>query len=110
MIYCFFSLLVEYLGGESNIMSMLRGRAPTPHYFPLNLFLPPIDLSDPYTFLALKRGIMRASCADRIYPAQASPCSCYTATQAAWVVRRGTPQHAEWLYVDCIIVQCVAEC
>ena len=40
-------------------MSMLRGRAPTPHYFPLNLFLPPIDLSDPYTFLALKRGIMR---------------------------------------------------
>ena len=61
MIYCFFSLLVEYLGGEDEIMSILRGSPPTPHVFPLNYFLPPMDLSDPYTFLALKRGVMRES-------------------------------------------------
>ncbi|CCU99988.1 unnamed protein product [Malassezia sympodialis ATCC 42132] len=34
---------------------MLRGRPPTPHIFPINLIFPPMDLSDPYTFLTLKR-------------------------------------------------------
>lgn len=30
-----------------------------PHLFPLNLFFYPMDMSDPYTFLAIKRGILR---------------------------------------------------
>lgn len=60
VIYCFFNLLVEYLSGEAAILAMLHGRPPTNHVFPLNLFLPPMDLSDPYTFLSVKRGIHRA--------------------------------------------------
>ena len=60
VIYCFFGLLVEYLSGENEIVNMLRERPPTPHVFPLNLFLPPMDLSDPYTFLWVKRGVQRA--------------------------------------------------
>ena len=59
VIYCFFSLLVEYLSGEGAILNMLRGRPPTPHIFPINLISAPMDPSDPYTFLALKRGILR---------------------------------------------------
>lgn len=61
VIYCFFNLLVEYLSGESEILTMLRGRNPTPHIFPLSLFLAPADLSDPYIFLWVKRGVQRTS-------------------------------------------------
>ena len=32
-----------------------------PHPWPISLFMPPLDVSDPYSFLALKRGILRAS-------------------------------------------------
>lgn len=59
VIYCFFNLLIEYLAGEGSIFTMLRGRPPRPHLFPLNLCLSPMDLSDPYTFLSVKRGILR---------------------------------------------------
>ncbi|KAI3625301.1 hypothetical protein CBS9595_000662 [Malassezia furfur] len=59
VIYCFFNLLVEYLSGESEILTMLRGRNPTPHIFPLSLFLAPADLSDPYVFLWVKRGVQQ---------------------------------------------------
>lgn len=59
VIYCFFSLLVEYLSGEGAMLVHLRGRPPKPHLFPLNLVLYPMDLSDPYTFLSLKRGILQ---------------------------------------------------
>ena len=59
VIYCFFSLLVEYLSGEGAMLVHLRGRPPKPHLFPLNLILYPMDLSDPYTFLSLKRGILQ---------------------------------------------------
>ncbi|WFD30092.1 hypothetical protein MSPP1_001106 [Malassezia sp. CBS 17886] len=59
VIYCFFNLLVEYLGGESEICAMLQGRPPTPQIFPFNLFFHSMDLSDPYTFLSVKRGIQQ---------------------------------------------------
>jgi len=37
---------------------MLHGREPTQHPWPLSSCLPPLDASDPYSFLALKRGIL----------------------------------------------------
>ncbi|GAA5852599.1 hypothetical protein JCM9279_005524 [Rhodotorula babjevae] len=59
VIYCFFSLLVEYLGGERSLIITLHGRDPVPHPWPVNLFLHPMDASDPFTFLGLKRGILQ---------------------------------------------------
>ncbi|CEH18750.1 Predicted seven transmembrane receptor-rhodopsin family [Ceraceosorus bombacis] len=59
VIYCFFALLVEYLGGERSLLILAHGRAPTKHPFPFNLLFQPMDVSDPYTFLALKRGILQ---------------------------------------------------
>ncbi|GAA5958399.1 hypothetical protein JCM21900_002182 [Sporobolomyces salmonicolor] len=59
VIYCFFSLLVEYLGGERSLIILLHGREPVKHPWPVSLFLPPMDASDPFTFLGLKRGILQ---------------------------------------------------
>ncbi|GAA6056584.1 hypothetical protein NBRC10513_001056 [Rhodotorula toruloides] len=59
VIYCFFSLLVEYLGGERSLIITLHGREPVKHPFPVSLFLRPMDASDPFTFLGLKRGILQ---------------------------------------------------
>ena len=59
VILSFFSLLVEYLGGERSLLILVHGRRPIPHVFPVNLFFPPLDISDPYTFLGLKRGILQ---------------------------------------------------
>lgn len=59
VIYCFFNLLVEYLGGERSLLILVHGRRPTKHLFPVNLFFTPLDISDPYTFLGLKRGILQ---------------------------------------------------
>lgn len=56
---CFFSLLVEFLGGERSLIISLAGRPPTPHSFPLNFCLPPVDMSDPFSFLSVKRGILQ---------------------------------------------------
>ena len=60
MIYCFFDLLVAYLGGERSLLIMLHGRPPKYPVFPANLLWPELDVSDPHTFLFLKRGILRA--------------------------------------------------
>lgn len=38
---------------------MTHGRAPVHHLWPLNHALPKVDISDPYTFLAIKRGILQ---------------------------------------------------
>lgn len=38
---------------------MAHGRPPISHAWPLNHFLPKIDVSDPHTFLAVKRGILQ---------------------------------------------------
>ncbi|KAJ1020517.1 hypothetical protein NDA13_005833 [Ustilago tritici] len=59
VIYCFFNLLIEYLGGERSLIVLLHGRRPQEHIFPVNLFLHDMDASDPYTFLALKRGVLQ---------------------------------------------------
>ncbi|KAM0749066.1 DUF300-domain-containing protein [Meredithblackwellia eburnea MCA 4105] len=59
VIYCFFTLLVEYLGGERSLIILLHGRPPVPHPWPVSIFFSPMDVSDPYTFLGLKRGILQ---------------------------------------------------
>lgn len=60
VIYCFFNLLLNYLGGERSLLILVHGRAPKYPPAPMNIFQPELDVSDPYTFLFLKRGIMRA--------------------------------------------------
>ncbi|KAJ7182978.1 DUF300 domain-containing protein [Mycena crocata] len=59
VIYCFFVLLLSYLGGERSLLIMLHGRPPKDPVFPVSLFKREIDVSDPYTFLFLKRGILQ---------------------------------------------------
>lgn len=59
VIYSFFQLLVVYLGGERSLLILLHGRPPIPHPFPFNLFMNPMDVSDPWVLLNLKRGILR---------------------------------------------------
>lgn len=58
-IYTFFQLLINYLGGERALIIMTHGRAPVSHLWPMNHLLAPVDISDPYTFLAIKRGILQ---------------------------------------------------
>jgi len=58
-IYTFFQLLINYLGGERALIIMTHGREPVPHLWPLNHVLSPVDISDPHTFLAIKRGILQ---------------------------------------------------
>lgn len=59
VIYTFFSLLIDMLGGARNIIISNSGRPPTPHPGIVLYFLPPLDISDPYTFLGIKRGILQ---------------------------------------------------
>ncbi|KAK7051973.1 DUF300-domain-containing protein [Favolaschia claudopus] len=59
VIYCFFVLLLSYLGGERSLLIMLHGRPPKPPVFPVSLWKREIDVSDPYMFLFLKRGILQ---------------------------------------------------
>lgn len=61
VIYCFFNLLLGYLGGERSLLMLMHGREPKRAVFPANLITGEIDVSDPYTFLFLKRGIIRES-------------------------------------------------
>lgn len=58
-IYTFFQLLINFLGGERALIIMTHGRAPVQHAWPLNHCLPKVDISDPQTFLAVKRGILQ---------------------------------------------------
>ena len=60
VIYVFFQLLIAYLGGERSLLILLHGRPPVHPLFPLNLFKRELDASDPYTYLWLKRGILRS--------------------------------------------------
>lgn len=59
VIYTFFSLLTQLLGGERNLVLNALGRAPKPHPGILGHYLPFIDISDPRTFLSIKRGILQ---------------------------------------------------
>jgi hypothetical protein len=58
-IYTFFQLLINYLDGERALIIMMHGRAPVNHLWPLDRVLPTVDISDPHTFLAIKRGILQ---------------------------------------------------
>ncbi|KAL2023386.1 hypothetical protein VTK56DRAFT_2743 [Thermocarpiscus australiensis] len=58
-IYTFFQLLINYLSGERALIIMTHGREPVHHLWPLNHVLPRVDISDPHTFLAIKRGILQ---------------------------------------------------
>ncbi|KAK8060451.1 hypothetical protein PG996_010381 [Apiospora saccharicola] len=58
-IYAFLQLLINYLSGERALLIMTHGRSPVQHLWPLNHVLPKLDISDPYTFLAIKRGILQ---------------------------------------------------
>ena len=86
VIYCFFQLLVGYLGGERSLLIRVHGRQPKATPFPMNVFQRELDLSDPFTFLFLKRGILRMSLtslwssrpnldSSRICSSQAVPCN-----------------------------------
>lgn len=59
VIYTFFSLLTDMLGGAKSIIIMSSGRPPVAHPGFLKWVLPPLDISDPQTFLAIKRGILQ---------------------------------------------------
>ncbi|TVY35226.1 Transmembrane protein-like protein [Lachnellula subtilissima] len=58
-IYTFFQLLINFIGGERALIIMMHGREPVNHLWPLNHCLPRVDISDPYSFLAIKRGILQ---------------------------------------------------
>lgn len=58
-IYTFFQLLINFLGGERSLIIMMHGRAPKDHVWPMDYILPKVDISDPHTFLAIKRGILQ---------------------------------------------------
>lgn len=58
-LYTFFQLLINFLGGERALIIMMHGRPPVNHLWPLSHCLPKIDISDPHTFLAVKRGILQ---------------------------------------------------
>ncbi|KAJ5899260.1 hypothetical protein N7495_004004 [Penicillium taxi] len=58
-IFTFFQLLINFLSGERALIIMAHGRPPVSHAWPMNHFLPKVDISDPYTFLTIKRGILQ---------------------------------------------------
>lgn len=58
-IYTFLQLLINFLGGERSLIIMMHGRPPVSHPWPLNLYFSKVDISDPHTFLAIKRGILQ---------------------------------------------------
>lgn len=58
-IYTFFQLLINFIGGERALIIMMHGREPVHHLWPMNHFLEKVDISDPHTFLAIKRGILQ---------------------------------------------------
>lgn len=58
-IYFFFQLLISFIGGERALIIMMYGRKPVSHLWPLNYCMAKVDISDPHTFLAVKRGILQ---------------------------------------------------
>ncbi|KAH3671225.1 hypothetical protein WICMUC_004742 [Wickerhamomyces mucosus] len=59
VIYTFFSLLTLYLGDERSIIIENSGKQPVYHLGFLENILSPVDISDPFSFLAIKRGILQ---------------------------------------------------
>ncbi|KAI3649712.1 hypothetical protein MP228_005344 [Amoeboaphelidium protococcarum] len=60
VLWVFFNLMMSYLDGEvALLMKLDDGRLPTPHPFPFNLILKPVDFSILDNFILLKRGILQ---------------------------------------------------
>ncbi|KAG1143822.1 hypothetical protein G6F37_006633 [Rhizopus arrhizus] len=59
VIYAFFNLLLNKLGGERALIIMLHSRPPSENFFPGTLYSREIFVGDPYTFLFVKRGILQ---------------------------------------------------
>lgn len=59
VLYMFYCLLTDLLGGERNIIIMTAGRAPVKQPFPMSLFEKSIDISDPESFLKIKKFILQ---------------------------------------------------
>ncbi|KAI8342931.1 organic solute transporter Ostalpha-domain-containing protein [Chlamydoabsidia padenii] len=59
VIYAFFNLLLNKLGGERALIIMLHSRPPSENFFPGTLWSRDIYVGDPYTFLFVKRGILQ---------------------------------------------------
>ncbi|KAI8388828.1 organic solute transporter Ostalpha-domain-containing protein [Radiomyces spectabilis] len=59
VIYAFFNLLLNKLGGERSLINMLHRRPPSKNVFPGTLYSSDIHLGDPYTFLFVKRAILQ---------------------------------------------------
>lgn len=59
VIYTFFTLLTDLLGGERNIIINTSGREPVRHSGLLKYVFPDVDTSDPHAFLLIKRGILQ---------------------------------------------------
>ncbi|KAF7726748.1 hypothetical protein EC973_008436 [Apophysomyces ossiformis] len=59
VIYAFFNLLLNKLGGERELIIMLHSRPPSDNFFPGTLWSREIYVGDPYTFLFVKRGILQ---------------------------------------------------
>ncbi|CCH43084.1 putative membrane protein [Wickerhamomyces ciferrii] len=59
VIYTFFSLLTHLLGGERRLVVLTSGRLPVSQPWPFSLILPAVDISDPFTLLTIKRGILQ---------------------------------------------------
>ncbi|KAH8648764.1 organic solute transporter Ostalpha-domain-containing protein [Tricladium varicosporioides] len=58
-IYTFFQLLINFIGGERALIILMHGREPVDHLWPLNHCFAKVDISDPHSFLAIKRGILQ---------------------------------------------------
>ena len=58
-IYTFLQLLINFVGGERSLIVMMHGRQPVSHPWPVGLCFSKVDISDPHTFLAIKRGILQ---------------------------------------------------
>ncbi|KAF2401932.1 DUF300-domain-containing protein [Trichodelitschia bisporula] len=58
-IYTFFQLLINFIGGERALIILMYGRRPVSHLWPLHYIFPKVDISDPHTFVAIKRGILQ---------------------------------------------------
>jgi hypothetical protein len=59
VIYSFFILLINYLDGEKEIFKLLATRLRIHHLWPMNYCLSPLDMSDPFTFLKIKQGVLQ---------------------------------------------------
>lgn len=102
MIYTFLQLLITYLGGERSLLIILHGRPPIPHPFPVNIFLHPMDVSDPWVLLNLKRGVLRKSYRSSIAASQAidhPSCLDYQTKQLAY-----TCNFSEYVQVKPLLV------